>query len=65
MIKTGSHHIESLRDGRQVFINGHVAKDVTSHAAFRRSVQSIATLYDFAWRPDNLELMTFEVPTES
>ena len=62
MIKPGSHHIESLRDGRQVFINGHVAKDVTSHAAFRRSVQSIAMLYDFVSRPDNLELMTFEVP---
>jgi 4-hydroxyphenylacetate 3-monooxygenase len=38
MIKTGSRHIESLRDGRQVFINGHLARDVTSHVSFRRSV---------------------------
>jgi 4-hydroxyphenylacetate 3-monooxygenase len=62
MIKTGSRHIEFLRDGRQVFINGHLARDVTSHVSFRRSVQSIGMLYDFLSRPDNLELMTFEIP---
>src|SRR5262245_57736105 len=62
MIKTGSRHIESLKDGRHVYINGSLAGDVTSHPAFRRSIQSIGSLYDFQSRPDNRELMTFDVP---
>ena len=64
MIKTGSRHIESLRDGRLVYINGQRAGDVTSHPAFRRSVQSIGALYDFQSRPDNRDLMTFEVSND-
>jgi 4-hydroxyphenylacetate 3-monooxygenase len=64
MIKTGSRHIESLRDGRLVYINGQRAGDVTSHPAFRRSVQSIGALYDFQSRLDNRDLMTFEVSND-
>jgi 4-hydroxyphenylacetate 3-monooxygenase len=62
MLKTGSRHIEGLKDGRQVYINGSHAGDVTSHPAFRRSIRSIGLLYDFQSRPDNRELMTFEIP---
>src|SRR5215469_6477368 len=62
MIKTGSQHIDMLKDGRQVYINGRLAGDVTTHPSFRRSVQSIGMLYDFQGRPDNIELMTFAVP---
>ncbi len=51
-----------LKDGRQVYINGQTAGDVTAHPAFRQTIQSIGTLYDFQARPDNRELMTFEVP---
>jgi 4-hydroxyphenylacetate 3-monooxygenase len=62
MIKIGSQHIAALQDGRQVYINGCLAGDVTVHPAFRRTVQSIATLYDFQAQPENRGLMTFEVP---
>ena len=62
MIKTGAQHIEMLKDGRQVYINGQSAGDVTAHPAFRRTIQSIGALYDFQARPENRELMTFEVP---
>ncbi|RWA69719.1 MAG: 4-hydroxyphenylacetate 3-monooxygenase [Mesorhizobium sp.] len=62
MIKTGAQHIETLRDGRQVHINGQAAGDVTVHPAFRRTIRSVGALYDFQARPDNRELMTFEVP---
>jgi len=62
MIKTGSNHIATLRDGRQVYINGDLAGDVTAHPAFRRTIQSIGMLYDFQARPDNRDLMTFESP---
>jgi 4-hydroxyphenylacetate 3-monooxygenase len=62
MIKTGSQHIATLKDGRQVYINGEIAGDVTEHAAFKRTIGTVGALYDFQSRPENLELMTFEVP---
>jgi 4-hydroxyphenylacetate 3-monooxygenase len=62
MIKNGTQHIASLRDGRQVYINGQAVGDVTSHPAFRNSIRSYANLYDFQARPENVEKMTFESP---
>ena len=63
MIKTGEQHTASLRDGRQIYLNGTVVEDPTSHPAYRNAVASVAKLYDFQSRPDNLELMTFATPT--
>src|SRR5215472_1372068 len=57
--KTGADHIQSLRDGRTVYIDGQQVDDVTTHAAFRNAVASAANLYDHQARPENLELMTF------
>jgi 4-hydroxyphenylacetate 3-monooxygenase len=65
MLKTGSQHAQSLNDGRQVFINGEIAGDVAEHPAFRRTLQTVEGLFDFAARPENLELMTFEPPDAS
>ena len=62
MIKTGAQHIQSLRDGRQVYLNGGIIDDVTTHPAYRNAVASVGKLYDFQSRPDNLELMTFKTP---
>ena len=61
--KNGHDHLESLRDGRRVFIDGELARDVTTHPAFRNAVQSTARLYDFQADPKNLEQMTFETDT--
>ncbi|MFL9950730.1 4-hydroxyphenylacetate 3-hydroxylase N-terminal domain-containing protein [Paraburkholderia agricolaris] len=62
MIKNGTQHIASLRDGRQVYINGQAVGDVTTHRAFRNSIRSYANLYDFQARAENIEKMTFESP---
>lgn len=61
--KTGAEHLKALRDGRTVYLNGELVKDVTRHAAFRNTVHSAAALYDFQAHPDNVELLTFESPT--
>ena len=61
MIKNGEQHRASLRDGRQVYLKGAVVDDVTTHRAFRRSVDSVCRLYDFQSKPKNAELMTYEV----
>ncbi len=57
--KTGAEHIESLRDGRTIYIDGKLVDDVTTHRAYRNSVASAARLYDYQARPENLETMTF------
>src|SRR3984893_8258648 len=62
--KTGAAHIRSLQDGRTVYIDGELVRDVTEHPAFRNAVHSAASLYDFQAKPEHLELMTF-VPNGS
>src|SRR4029453_15805000 len=43
---TGAEYIESLKDGREVYINGERVRDVTTHPGFRNSVRALARLYD-------------------
>ena len=43
---TGAQYIDSLRDGREVYIYGEQVDDVTTHPAFRNAARSIARLYD-------------------
>jgi len=45
-MKNGASHLQSLRDGREVYIQGARVEDVTAHPAFKNSVAS-ASLYDF------------------
>ena len=59
MLKTGEQHRQSLRDGRQVFIDGSAVSDVTEHPAFKRSIGSSCGLYDYHSAEANRERMTF------
>ncbi|WP_404405167.1 4-hydroxyphenylacetate 3-hydroxylase N-terminal domain-containing protein [Pelagibacterium halotolerans] len=43
---TGQEYLQSLRDDREVYINGERIADVTTHPAMRNSARSIARLYD-------------------
>jgi 4-hydroxyphenylacetate 3-monooxygenase oxygenase component len=45
-IRTGTEYVESLRDGRCVYVNGERVKDVTTYPAFRGVVATLASLYD-------------------
>lgn len=62
-VKNGNEHLQSLRDGRQVYLDGKQVEDVTQHSAFRRAIQSTGRLYDFQAAPENQALMTFESPS--
>ncbi len=62
-IKNAAEHIESLQDGRAVYLDGRLVEDVTRHRGFRNSVRSAAGLYEFQADPSNRELMTFASPT--
>jgi 4-hydroxyphenylacetate 3-monooxygenase len=46
MIRTGEQYRDSIRDGRQVWINGERVKDVTAHPMFRPLVDVRARIYD-------------------
>jgi 4-hydroxyphenylacetate 3-monooxygenase len=43
---TSAEYLESLRDGREVYIYGERVADVTTHPAFRNAARSIARLYN-------------------
>ena len=62
MVKNGRRHIESLRDGRRMFIDGHLVDDPTTHPAFRNTIQTVASLFDYQADAGNLERMTFVSP---
>src|SRR5712675_2554705 len=42
---TGAEFLQSLRDGREVYIYGEQVEDVTTHPAFRNAAASVAQLY--------------------
>lgn len=50
---TGAEYLESLRDGREVWIYGERVEDVTTHPAFRNSARMIARMYDDLHNPDS------------
>ena len=47
----GDEYIESLKDGRQIYIHGERVEDVTTHPAFRNSVQVDRAAVQRAARP--------------
>ena len=61
-LRTGAEYLKSLRDGRRVYLDGELVKDVTEHPALREAARSLARLYDIAAAPENRELMTFVSP---
>jgi 4-hydroxyphenylacetate 3-monooxygenase len=62
---TGVEYIASLKDGREVYINGERVKDVTTHPAFRNSVRSLARLYDALHDPAQKDALTCPTDTGS
>jgi 4-hydroxyphenylacetate 3-monooxygenase len=60
---TGDEYIESLRDGREVWIYGERVKDVTTHPAFRNPVRMVARLYDALHDSEKKDVLTTETDT--
>jgi 4-hydroxyphenylacetate 3-monooxygenase len=59
MIRTGEQYRESIRDGREVWINGERVSDVTTHPSFRPLVDIRARIYDMAHDPATSDLMAY------
>src|ERR1700677_1837949 len=62
---TGAEFLESLRDGREVYIYGERVKDVTEHPAFRNAAASVSLLYDALHDKATKDVLTSPTDTGS
>ncbi|WP_449433971.1 4-hydroxyphenylacetate 3-hydroxylase family protein [Pseudomonas putida] len=60
MIRTGEQYRESIRDGREVYINGERVHDVPSHPAFKPLVDIRARIYDMQHDAATRNVMTYK-----
>jgi len=60
MLRSGKEHLESLRDGRVIYIGSERVDDVTRHPAFRNAAGTVAGLYDLKADPANRCDLTYE-----
>ncbi len=60
MIRNGDDYRASLRDGRDVWINGEQVHDVPEHPALKPAIDIRARIYDMQHDPTTAELMTYE-----
>ena len=59
---TGARYIESLKDGREVWLDGERVSDVTTHPALTGMVHELARIYDLQHSAEFGEQMTFVSP---
>ncbi|MBC2639153.1 MULTISPECIES: 4-hydroxyphenylacetate 3-hydroxylase family protein [unclassified Rhodococcus (in: high G+C Gram-positive bacteria)] len=62
MIRTGDEYRESIRDGREVWVDGERVKDVADHPMFKPIVDVRARIYDLAHEEATQGAMTYVDP---
>ena len=60
MLRSGEEYRESIRDGREVHINGERVEDVPSHPAFKPIVDARARMYDMAHEARYRDILSYE-----
>src|SRR5439155_1511750 len=60
MLRTGKEHLETLRDGRVVYIGSERVDDVTRHPAFCNAAATVAAIYDLKAAPEHRATMSYE-----
>jgi 4-hydroxyphenylacetate 3-monooxygenase len=56
--RSGQEYLASLRDGREIWLDGERVADVTAHPAFRNTAASLARLYDLAHDSEHTPVLT-------
>ena len=59
MIRTGAEYRDSIRDGREIHINGERVRDVTTHPQFKPLVDIRAAIYDLQHEEATRDIMTY------
>src|SRR5213080_3565406 len=62
-IRRGEEYLESLRDGRRLWVMGQRVEDVTTHAALAGCARSVAAVYDLQHDPAHQDLLTMPSPS--
>jgi 4-hydroxyphenylacetate 3-monooxygenase len=62
-IRTGAEFIAGLKDNREVWLGDERVNDVTTHPAFRASIESLARLYDMQHDAVLQPQLTYQSPT--
>ncbi len=61
--RSGQQYLDSLGDGRQIWIDGEAVADVTTDYRFGAAARSMADLYDMQHHPELRERLTYVSPT--
>jgi 4-hydroxyphenylacetate 3-monooxygenase len=61
-IRTGRAFLDSLRDDRQIWIDGELVTDVPTDRRLAAAAHSMAELYDMQHDPALMERMTYRHP---
>src|SRR5580698_6828855 len=59
MIRTGQQYRDSIRDGRQVWVNGERVRDVSTHPMFKPLVDVRARIHDMAHEAEHAPVMAY------
>jgi 4-hydroxyphenylacetate 3-monooxygenase len=60
MIRTGQQYLDSIRDNREVYINGERVNDVTRHPMFKPLVDIRARIYDMQHEAATRNILSFQ-----
>ena len=62
-MRNAQQYIESLRDGREVYIHGERVEDITAHPALRKAIDHGAIDYELDTRPELRDLFVTRSPS--
>lgn len=60
MLRSGEEYLESIRDGRRIYIGDERVDDATEHPAFEKIARTYAALYDMKADPKTRDLFAYE-----
>jgi 4-hydroxyphenylacetate 3-monooxygenase len=60
MIRTGEQYLDSIRDNREVYINGERVKDVTRHPMLKPLIDIRARIYDMQHEAATRNILSFQ-----
>jgi 4-hydroxyphenylacetate 3-monooxygenase len=62
-IRRGEEYLQSIRDGRCLWLTGQKVEDVTTHPALAGCARSVAEVYELQHDPAHQELLTMPSPS--
>ena len=60
MIRTGTQYLDSIRDSREVYVNGERVRDLAQHPMFKPLIDIRARIYDMQHEAATRELLAYQ-----